>query len=286
MDMSDFQDFVLVAQHRGFGAASRASGRSKATLARRVANLEQRLAVRLFERGHSGLRLTAAGSELYAGIVTPLKDIQHTAEAVSQGADALRGRLRISAAVVFAHAHLARLAASFSRLHPGIDMEVVADDGIADPVEDDFDIVIRANPNPMEQLVGRCIVRTERVAVAAPNVAVPREGEAARLIFRSGERPAASWRLRTDAGLHSIVLRPSIQLSTLLMVREAAIHGAGVALLPRTLVEDDLRARRLECWGIEDGAPTEVWALHTSRRLVSARAAAFLRHLEEAFMHR
>jgi DNA-binding transcriptional LysR family regulator len=283
MDISDLQDFALVARHRGFGAASRATGRSKATLARRIASLEESLAVRLFERGQSGLRLTAAGSELLASTAEPLRDIEAAAEAVSTGVGPLRGRLRISAAVVFAHAHLPAIATGFIQLHPGVELDVVADDGMVDLVESDFDIVIRANPDPMAQLVGKCIVRTERVAVAAPDHPLPQPSEAWPAVLRSGERSVAAWQLESDSGLREIRLRPAIRFSTLLMIRDAVLHGAGVALLPRTLVEDDLRAGRLTLWGVEGGGSTEIWVLHASRRLVSAKATAFLRHLEAHF---
>ena len=74
-----------------------------------------------------------------------------------------------------------------------------------------------------------------------------------------------------------------MKLSTLLMIREAAIGGAGVALLPRTLVEDDLTAGRLACWRVEAGRPTEIWALHASSRLPNAKVTAFLDYLERSF---
>ena len=283
MELEGLLDFVLAARHGGFGAASRASGRSKASIARRVAELEQRYGVRLFERGHAGLMLTDEGSVLYERIAGPFRAIEGASAAVNQGSDSLKGRLRISAAIVFAHVHLARIAASFARLHPGVEIEIVADDGIIDLVDDRFDIVIRANPSPSEELVGRCIVRTDRVAVAAPDIAMPDESESARLIYRSTARPDLTWRLRTDAGTRQLLLEPAMKFSTLMMIREAAIHGAGVALLPRTLIADDLSHSRLNCWGIYDGGQTEIWALHASSRLASAKVVSFLDHLASAF---
>lgn len=278
--MQALSDFALIARHGGFGAASRATGRSKATLARRLADLEQKLAVRLFERGHSGVKLTDAGAELLLRINRPFNEIRNAAEAVSHTGNGLNGALRISAAVVFAHAHLTRVAAKFSRLHPGVEIELVADDEMADLIEERFDIVIRANPNPVDQLVGKCIVRTERVAVAAPDLAMPAESGRASLIFRCTEKPRLSWKLLTETGYRVLELRPAIGLSTLMMIREAALHGAGVALLPRTLIEEDLAAGRLSCWGIDAEGQTEIWALHASSRLPSRKVVAFLEYLE------
>ncbi len=206
MDLEALSDFVLAARHGGYGAASRASARSKASIARRVADLERRLGVRLFERGHAGLRLTDAGSELFGRIAGPFREIEEASEAVGPENTLLKGRLRISAAVVFAHAHLVRIAAGFARLHPGVEIEIVADDGIIDLVEDRFDIVIRANPSPSDQLVGKCITRTDRVAVAAPGLPMPsgrRKGTSCLPQRRASRRLVAShdrgWPTRPSA---------------------------------------------------------------------------------------
>jgi len=60
MDLNALTDFALVAANGGLGKASRASGRSKATLSRRIADLEEQLGVRLIERSARGLKLTEA----------------------------------------------------------------------------------------------------------------------------------------------------------------------------------------------------------------------------------
>ncbi len=283
MDMTVLLDFVLVATHGGFGRASRASGRSKATLSRHVAELEADLGIRLVERGERGLKVTEGGIALFESTASPIAEIREALERVADKEGPLRGPLRISAAVLFAHVHLARIAASFSAANPEVLLEVVADDGMADPVENGFDIVIRANPSENDRLVGRRIFRTDRVAVAAPTVLPPPDGEAARLVFRSGATPEKAWRLQADGRVRILKLEPTLGLSTLLMMREAVMRGAGVALLPRTLVADDLAAARLVSWGVEEGGGTEVWALYNERRLVSAKVIAFLRHMDDAF---
>ena len=64
-----------------------------------------------------------------------------------------------------------------------------------------------------------------------------------------------------------------------MLVRDAVLAGAGAALLPRMIVADDVAAGRLACWGEVEGGRTELWALHPSRRLVSAKVQAFVRYL-------
>ena len=283
MDISALLDFNLVVRHGGFSPASRASGRPKATLSRKVIELEAQMGVRLFERGAKGLRLTDAGAALHARTAGHFAEIEAAAGAIEREDGSLSGRLRVSAPVLFAHAHLGRIATEFSLAHPAVELFVVADDSIADLVEDQYDVVIRANPRADEGLVGRCFVRTDRVAVAAP--AFPRAGndERVRVVDRIGESTDAQWRLRDGSSLLTLQPDPMLHLSSLLMVRDAVLLGAGAALLPRTMIEEDLAAGRLVEWGVEEGVQTELWALHTSRRLVSDKVRAFLRCLDKTF---
>ena len=85
MDLAAITDFNLVAKHGGFGAASRASAMSKATLSRRVRELEESLGVRLIERGVRPLQLTEEGAALYARTEEPFGAIADTVQAIKAG---------------------------------------------------------------------------------------------------------------------------------------------------------------------------------------------------------
>ena len=96
-----------------------------------------------------------------------------------------------------------------------------------------------------------------------------------------------TWNIHTPDGAHRhLSVREALRLSSLLMVHEAVRAGVGVAMLPKLLVEDDVRAGRLVHWGTDDRPPVEIWALRNSRRLVGAKVRAFLDVLEQAFPHR
>jgi DNA-binding transcriptional LysR family regulator len=74
-----------------------------------------------------------------------------------------------------------------------------------------------------------------------------------------------------------------LRFSSLLMVRDAVLAGAGVALLPKLLVAEDVASGRLAQWGTQDGTAVEIWALQSSRRLVGAKVRAFLDVLDQTF---
>jgi DNA-binding transcriptional LysR family regulator len=290
LDLQALTDFNLVAVNGGFGRASRVSGRAKATLSRRVAELEQSLGARLIERGGRTLRLTEEGRTLHERTQGLLSEIAEAGETIALGASIPRGRLRVSAPTLFAHAALGRIGARFALAYPEVQLEIVAEDRAVDPVDDGYDLVIRVDPSPDQLLVGRPFLRDERLVVASPGIARPArpKGEAreipVRAVLLSATRADVLWRMRTgDRATMLLRPEPILRLSSLAMLRDAVLAGAGAALLPKMLVADDIASGRLVQWGKQDGPAVEIWALHSSRRLVGAKIRAFLEVVEQAF---
>ncbi|MDR5801383.1 LysR family transcriptional regulator [Caballeronia sp. LZ001] len=277
MNLIALADFNAVAQYGGFAAAARKLDRPKATLSRRVAELERELGVRLIERGSGTLRLTEDGQALHQGTHGLLADIADLGESIASRAPVPRGKLRVSGPVVFTHAVLARVAARFALAYPEVELELVAEDRLVDPVQDAYDLVIRVNPAADVLLMGRQIATDRRVLVAAPS------------LFGSDELPTSlpaitlstandtPWQIRTANGTsRTIEARTVLRMSSLLLIREAVLDGAGAALLPGLLVAPDVAAGRLVALGEDAGPAVAIWALYSSRRLLSAKVRAFL----------
>lgn len=288
MDLIALADFNVVATYGGFGPASRALDRPKATLSRRVAELENELGVRLIERGARRMRLTEEGMALHERTRGLLAELHEAGEALASRAPVARGRLRISAPVVFAHVVLCGVAARFALTHPQVEVEIVAEDRFVDPVDDGYDLVIRVNPSDDAQLMGKPILDDERWLVATPTVSKPslraRDGNALAVpaVVLTTPSPSEVWQVNEASGkTRSYQPMSVLQLSSLLMVREAILTGVGVAMLPKLLVESDVSAGRLVLWGKEANAPVQIWALYHSRRLLSAKVRAFLDALQD-----
>jgi DNA-binding transcriptional LysR family regulator len=282
MDLLALADFNLVARHGGFGRAARATGRPKATLSRRVAELEGELGLRLLERGARSLKLTQEGMALYERTGRLLTEIDETAAEISSGGSKPRGRLRISAPLLFSQIAMGKLAAGFRLRFPDVRLEVTTEDRPVEMIEEEYDLVIRVNPRPDERLVGRILLRDRLVVVASPGLARPVDGKPAPVVVRGAEQPS-SWEMSTPAGKASMAVDPVLSLSSMIMVRDAVRAGAGAGRLPVSLVSRDLAAGVLAHWGDADGPETALWTLYPSRRLLSARVSAFLGYLREAF---
>lgn len=283
MDLLALADFNLVARHGGFGKAARATGRPKATLSRRVAELEASLSLRLFERGGRTLKLTEEGRALYERTGALLTELDETAAAIASGGDRPRGRLRISAPLLFSQIAMGKLAAEFAVRYPEVRLEITTEDRAVDMVEEAFDLVIRVNPAPDESLVGRIFLRDRLVVVASPVVARPKDNAVVPAVVRGAGDQSAVWDVTISGARSRIAVDPILRLSSMIMVRDAVRVGAGAARLPISLVSHDLAAGTLVHWGDVDGPEIALWTLYPSRRLLSARVSAFLEHLKEAF---
>lgn len=283
MDLLALADFNLVARHGGFGRAARAAGRPKATLSRRVAELEADLNLRLFERGARVLKLTDEGRALFERTGALLTQLDETAAAIASGGEKPRGRLRISAPLLFSQTAMGKLAAGFALKHPQVRLEVTTEDRAVDMIEEGYDLVIRVNPDPDESLVGRIFLRDRLVVVARPDLVRPGNGTAVSAVVRGTGDQKTAWDIMTSTGRSRVTVDPVLRLSSLVMVRDAVRAGVGAARLPVSLVSHDLAAGTLAQWGDAEGPDITLWALYPSRRLLNARVSAFLDHLAEAF---
>jgi DNA-binding transcriptional LysR family regulator len=289
MDLNALADFNAVVAYGGFGKASRATGRPKASLSRRVVQLEQELGVRLLQRDVRGLVLTEEGTTLHASTSRLLGEVVEVADAVSTHSRQPAGRLRISAPSILAHDALGRLGAIFIAHYPDVRLEVIAEDRFVDCIAEDYDIVIRANPAPDTALAGRCFLHDDLVVCAPP-------GLAAALLSRADDNahpvPAVlllsanedeSWRIDGSGGERVLPLRPVARFSSISMIYDAVLAGAGAGVLPLAKVRAAVADGRLEVWGVLCDRKVEVWALYATRRQLNPKISAFVQLLVDEF---
>jgi len=133
----------------------------------------------------------------------------------------------------------------------------------------------RVNPSPVSPLVGLWFAMERLVGGAAPGLAQPAPGAVRQVpgivasTFQSGR-----WDL--DNGRLVLEPIPRLRLSSFLMIRDAALAGAGVALMPESIAWHHLARGDLVQWGVVSGADPALWVLHTSRRLAAPKVRAFV----------
>lgn len=290
MDLNALQDFVLVATHRGFASASRAKGIPKSSLSRRVRELEDTLGVRLLDRTSRTFRLTDEGGELFHTAGPTLSGIEEVEQTlVSKSAGEPTGRLRIAAPTLFGNFFLGKLAARYYAAYPKVELEIVVGDRAIDLLAEGFDAAIRVNAPDTNDLVRRRFSSCCMQLVAAPVVAAkvgklsPRTCQALPTVLFDNAPVAPPWRFADGKRRFDVTPRPTMRLTTIEMVRDAVLEGAGFAMLPNTVVEDHIADGALVHFGDLEGVDVDLSIVHPSRRLVSRRLRAFIDMVVAAF---
>src|SRR5262245_42266572 len=135
--------FVAVVDARGFSAAARASGGRKATLSRRVQDLEARLGLPLLLRTTRSLRLTAEGQAYYELAVRSLTAARDAESAVLAAKAEPNGTLRVTASAAMADGVLSHVATKYLARYPRVSLVLETSDARADLVRDGFDVAVR-----------------------------------------------------------------------------------------------------------------------------------------------
>jgi DNA-binding transcriptional LysR family regulator len=290
MDLNALQDFVFVATHGGFAPASRAKGIPKSSLSRRVRELEERLGVRLLDRTARTFRLTAEGGELFHAAGPTLSGIEEVEQALqSKSAGEPTGKLRIAAPTLFGNFFLGRLAARYYAAHPKVELEIVVGDRNFDLLGEGFDAAIKVNAPDTSDFVRRRFASCCMQLVAAPAFAAklgkltPRKCRELPTVLFDNAPVAPPWRFSDGKRKLDVVPRATLRLSTLAMVRDATLEGAGFAMLPNTVVDEDVAEGTLLHFGDLQGVDVDLSIVHPSRRLVSRRLRAFIDMLVATF---
>jgi DNA-binding transcriptional LysR family regulator len=282
-------DFKIVALYGSFAKASRESGRPKATLSRHVIELENELGTRLFERETRHLRLTEEGKRLTSRIDSLLAEAESIRDEVGKAVDRPRGRLKLCAPVLFSHLWLGKLAAAFTSKFPEVTIEASMVDRPVDMVEEGFDVMVAINPPAHSDLVGRCFLR-DHMVIAAPREiheqvtgTLAERSSMVNVIVPTNAPDQPTWVGNIDGQTIRFPTKVVLRLPSTLIIREAVCAGLGVAALPYSLIVQDLKSGRLVSWGNSPKSNVELWALHSSRRLVSRKVSAFIQFLCEAY---
>ncbi|MCJ8143507.1 LysR family transcriptional regulator [Ancylobacter sp. A5.8] len=290
MKLDGIAAFVTIAEAGSISEAARRLRLSKSVVSDRLAQLERRLGASLVHRSTRSLSLTEDGLAFLELASQALRDLDSAAAALAERRGTLSGPLRISAPVTLTVLHAGPALYRFLRRHPQIELSIELDDRVVDAQAEGFDGVIRHGPMRDSPLTAWQIARSRRVLVASPDYlerqGTPRdlvELEAHRGIFYT-HRGLADWRFETDAGMRQVRARLGLQVNNGMVMRDAAMAGLGIAMLPLFIAGPHIRDGALRV--IEVGAETEpefIHVAHPEGRNPTAKLRALADCLREAF---
>lgn len=279
--------FVRTIETGSFSDAARLLGASPSAVSKSVARLEARLGVRLIQRSTRTLALTAEGA-LYFERVAPLIQALADAEQALRTPDDVSGLLRVAAPSDLGRTVFAGWAERFARVHPRLKLELGIADRQVDLIREGYDVAIRVGALLDNRLTARRLTTLQPVLVAAPAY-LARRGQPAE---RADLAEHACLRYLTPAGPFpwtwadgsSLVPDGPFDTNDGVVLRQAALSGAGIAQLARIAVADDLAAGRLDIVLPHLPMPgLEVHALHAYGRQAPQRVRLFIAFLQQQF---
>ncbi|MCB9745948.1 MAG: LysR family transcriptional regulator [Alphaproteobacteria bacterium] len=280
--------FVKVVQVGSFSGAARALDMPKSTVSRQVAHLEDRLGVRLLNRTTRTLALTDIGAAYYERAARIVESIEEAEEAVTQLTTRPRGTLRLSAPVTLGRLFIGQLVAGFITRFPEVRVDVALNDRMVDIIEEGYDLAIRAAALEDSSFIVRKLGSSRRVICASPayleRAGTPRRPEDLRAhdcLRYAHERTGGAWRLSEG---HVVQVDGPLVSNNGDVLRQAALAGLGLVLIPRFMVGPELRSGALvpvlqEHTSDEGG----VYAMYPHNRHLSAKVRAFVDFAVEQF---
>ncbi|MBC7954344.1 MAG: LysR family transcriptional regulator [Cytophagales bacterium] len=249
---------TLLAQSASFTQVAQRLGLSKAAVSQRITELERAVGQTLVQRTTRSVRLTEAGQRL---VEQTAESFAHIARSVGEARDLAtqpRGLVRVTAPVALGRQHVAPLIEAFVREHPDVRIELDLSDRLLTLAHEGFDLAVRHTSAPPDNHVAWKLCASRSLLVAS-NVYLKRHGTPA----HPGElvnhaclpylRPGPSvWKFERDMGKAkgepdrvSVTVQGPLRASNSEVLRDAALAGLGVALLPDFSAASALRAKRL-----------------------------------------
>ena len=252
-ELAAIRMFVHVVEGGSFAAAARRLGVSKSVITKRVKELEGRLKAQLLVRSTRRLTPTDAGASYFERCMRIVAELDEAQAAVHSLTVGLTGTLRISCIASFLAHQLARDVCHFQRRHPELMVELHHNDRIYDPIQEGYDICIQPSDVGGGDIIRQPIVPLRRLMVAAPDYferyGRPRHPEELthhRCAHNNYILPIADITFMGPSGPVRIPpLRPVVLSNSIWMIREAALTGDCVAILPIYAIVNELRGGAL-----------------------------------------
>ena len=290
MKLDGIASFVAVAEAGSISEAARTLRLSKSVVSERLAELERSLGATLLHRTTRRMSVTEDGAAFLERARRILREVSEAATDLAERRGALAGPMRLSAPVTFGRLHLGPALYPFLQANPKIELSLDVGDRRVDFASGAYDGVVRHGPIEDSRLMVWKLAPSRRVLVASDAYlaehGLPKttaELDAHRGIFYTN-RGVADWRFATPKGVEIVRARVGLRVNNGDMIRDAAVAGLGIALLPLFIAGPDIRDGRLRVIDVGVRPAAEfVYLAHPEGRRPSAKLRALADHLKTAF---
>lgn len=290
--LPDLSFFATLARHPSLASAGAELGLSPPAVSRRLAALEQRLAVRLLNRTTRRMSLTPEGERYLADGERILRDIERLERSLSASRDEAQGLLRVNATFGFGRRHLSPAISAFARAHPKVQVMLELTDKPLDLTAHAMDLAIQFGPPPDAQVLARRIVANRRLLCASPEV-VARHGlpedpaDLTRwpcIVIRENRRAWNHWTLNRGAERRLVKVHGPLSTNHGEVAVDWALDGHGVLLRSEWDVRGWIAQGRLVQLLPEwTDVTADIHAVYPPRHHLTAKVRAFVDFLVSWF---
>lgn len=294
---------ALLAQLGSFTRVAQRLGISKAAVSQRLSELERDIGQVLVQRTTRSLRLTDAGQRLVAQTADSFVQIARGVAEARDEANAPRGLVRVTAPVALGRQQVAPAIEAYCRLHPEVRVELDLSDRLVTLAHEGFDLAIRHVTAPPENHVAWRLCGSQALAVAS-SAYLRRRGTpvhpadlAAHACLAYLRQGPAHWAFERGAG-HAddaapgpercrVAVQGPLRANNSEVLRDAALAGLGIALLPDFSAEAALRSGRLRAllpgWRPVGFFGEAIWAIRPWSPHIPKAVQALVAHLRGVF---
>lgn len=286
-DLLSLDAFRTVIKAKSFSGAARQLGASTATVSRRVSALECALGVKLLHRTTRKIDPTDAGKQFYHDVQNIFCTLEEAEERVREVHQTIKGNLRVAAPASFGVHCIAPIIPGFMKHHPELKAHFHLEDRQTDLVSHGIDVAIRIGFLKDSSLVATRIGTLPNVFCAAPQYLKqygqpkkPAELTKHNCLHYSLLSKNREWHFGGD----KIEINGSLSTNNGEVLKEAAIQGMGIIMLPTFIVQDALTDKRLQAI-LTSFSPQSfgLYALRLSRHFTPAKVKLFIDYLREQF---
>jgi DNA-binding transcriptional LysR family regulator len=290
MQLDDLRIFVATVDARNFTSAASRLQLSKQFVSRRVMALEASLGVRLLVRNTRKLAVTDLGHEFYQRASRILSEVADAEQAMSSQRSDPRGLLRISAPMSFGTTHLSPLVADFMRVNIDVRIDMQLSDRVVDVIGEGFDMALRIGTLADSTLIAQQLTEIRMVTCCSPSYAAARRPPAVPADVKRhpcllyGHEGRTSWEFIVDKAVQSYEVQGPLRANNGEVIRDAAIAGIGIALLPEFIVSSALaNGTLIEVLDTFVSPPLTLYAVYPQHRESSITIRAFTNFLRQRF---
>ncbi len=284
--------FIRVVEAGSISGAADRLGVAKSAVSRRLKELEEHLGVELFHRTTRRMNLTDTGRAFYHQSVRILDDVLEAELATSQAHATLKGSLKVALPSTFGLMHMGPAINEFSQENPKIEFDLDFNDREVDLIQEGFDLAIRIANLPDSSLIARRLAPIQFVMCASPaylgqmgTPQSPDELSEHQCLVYSLTRDFEYWHLSDSNGREiKVKIRPFLKASTGEFLKEAAVEGLGIILLPSFIAYKEIERGALVQILKEYELPhIDAYAIYPQTRHLSQRVRAFVDFLVKRF---